>query len=81
MVSSNQEKTITISLPTALAEEAQRIADQHGETLDEFIANALRDARKERAMKELREIQEYGRQRAEALGIYTEQDLFRYLES
>ena len=81
MVSSNEAKTITISLPTDLADEAQRLADQHGETLDAFIANALRDARKERAMKELREIQAYWSQQAEELGIHTEEDLIRHLES
>ena len=81
MVASNSEKTITISLPTDLADAAQRMADQDGETLDKFIANALRDARKERAMKDLREMQDYGRQKAEALGIYSEEDLFRYLKS
>ena len=63
MVSSNEAKTITISLPTDLADEAQR------------------DARKERAMKELREIQAYWSQRAEKLGIHTEEDLIRHLES
>lgn len=81
MVASNSEKTITISLPTDLADAAQRMADQDGETLNDFIANALRDARKERALQELRQIQDYGRRRAEALGIYSEDDLFRYLDS
>ena len=63
MVSSNEAKTITISLPTDLADEAQR------------------DARKERAMKELREIQAYWSQQAEELDIHTEEDLIRHLES
>ena len=81
MVSSNRERTITISLPTDLADAAQRMADQAGETLGEFIANALREARKERAMKELREIQSYWSQRAEELGIHSEEDLIRHLES
>ncbi len=81
MVASNSATTITISLPADLADAAKRMADQDGDTLDEFVANALRHARKERALKELKKIQEYGRQRAEDLGIYTEEDLFRYLES
>ena len=81
MVSSKQAKTITISLPTDLANEAQRMADLDGETLDTFIANTLREARKKRAMKELREIQGYWSQRAAELGIHTEEDLIRHLES
>lgn len=72
---------LTISLRHSLAHTIKRYAEDEGKTPEEFIVSALWQLRKERGMRELRKIQEYGRQRAEALGIYTEEDLFRYLES
>ena len=72
---------LTISLRHDLAHTIKRYAEDEGKTPEEFIVSALWQLRKERGMRELRKIQEYGRQRAEALGIYTEEDLFRYLES
>ena len=72
---------LTISLRHDLAHTIKRYAEDEDKTPEEFIVSALWQLRKERGMRELRKIQEYGRQRAEALGIYTEEDLFRYLES
>ena len=72
---------LTISLRHDLAHTIKCYAQDEGKTPEEFIVDALWALRAERAGKELKRIQEYGRERAEALGIYTEEDLFRYLES
>ncbi len=76
-----QTVTITISLPTALAHTIERQAKRSGTTVADLAVTMLWEAWSERARKDLEQIQEYGKSRAEALGIYTEEDLFRYLES
>ena len=72
---------LTISLRHDLAHTIKAYAEKEGITSEEFIVDALWALRVERGMKLLRKIQETGRCRAEALGIFTEEDLFRYLES
>lgn len=72
---------LTISLRADVAHAIKAYAAQEGKTTEDFIAATLLELKKERALRELREIQEYGRQQAEALGIHTEEELFRYLES
>ena len=72
---------LTISLRHDLAHTIKRYAEDEGKTPEEFIVSALWQLRKERGMKLLRKIQETGQRRAEALGIFTEEDLFQYLES
>lgn len=72
---------LTISLRHDLAHTIKCYADDEGKTLEEFIISALWQLRKERGMRDLKRIQSYWSQRAEELGIYTEEDLFRYLES
>lgn len=72
---------LTISLRHDLAHTIKAYAAKEGKTPEEFIVDALWALRAERGGKELKRIQEYGRERAEALGLYTEEDVFRYLES
>ncbi len=81
MVNSNAEKTITVSLPTELADAAARMAEQDGETLDEFVAKVLREARKADFDKRLAKIHEGWHLRMMRLGLFSEEDIFRYLES
>lgn len=69
----------TISLPAPLAREAEARARAEGKTLSAVIQDALRQARIERRVQELRGIQGYWSRRARDKGILTEQDLERYL--
>ena len=81
MVNSNAEKTITVSLPIELADAAERMAEQDGETLDEFVAKVLREARKADFDTRLGKIHEGWHLRMMRLGLFSEEDIFRYLES
>ena len=72
---------LTISLRHDLAHTIMCYAEDEGKTPEEFIVSALWQLRKERGMRDLKRIQSYWSQRAEELGIYTEEDLLRYLES
>ncbi len=69
----------TISLPSELAEEVERIATEEGRPLSAVIQDAIRMARKERLKREFYQIQNYWSQRAKKKGILTEKDLERYL--
>ena len=69
----------TISLPAALARDAEALARAEGKTLSGVIQDALRQARIERRVQELRGIQGYWSRKARDKGILTEQDLDRYL--
>lgn len=69
----------TISLPAPLAREAEALARAEGKTLSAVIQDALRLARIERRVQELRSIQGYWSRRARDKGILTERDLERYL--
>lgn len=71
----------TISLPAALAREAEALAKAEGKTLSAVIQDALRQARIERGMRELRGIQGYWSRKARERGILTEEDLERYLQA
>ncbi len=72
---------LTISLRADLAHTIRAYAEEEGKTPEEFIVAALREIRKDRAIKELRDIQSYWSKKAEDLGIQTEEELLRYLES
>ena len=72
---------LTISLRHDLAHTLKCLAQDEGKTLEEFVVDTLWTLRAERGMKQLRKIQEIGQRRAEALGIFTEEDLLEYLES
>jgi metal-responsive CopG/Arc/MetJ family transcriptional regulator len=69
----------TISLPAALAREAEALARAEGKTLSAVVQDALRQARVERRLQELRGVQGFWSRKARDKGILTEQDLERYL--
>jgi hypothetical protein len=69
----------TISLPAALAKEAEALARAEGKTLSAVVQDALRRARIERQLQGLRGMQGYWSRRARDKGILTEKDLERYL--
>lgn len=71
----------TISLPAALAREAEAIARAEGKTLSAVVQDALRQARIGRRVRELRGIQGYWSRLARDKGILTERDLQRYLKA
>jgi metal-responsive CopG/Arc/MetJ family transcriptional regulator len=71
----------TISLPAALAREAEALARAEGKTLSAVVQDALRQARIERRLQELRGVQGFWTRKARDKGILTEQDLERYLKS
>jgi metal-responsive CopG/Arc/MetJ family transcriptional regulator len=69
----------TISLPAALAREAEALARAEGKTLSAVVQDALRQARIERRLQELRGVQGFWSRKARDKGILTEQDLERYV--
>jgi predicted transcriptional regulator len=69
----------TISLPADLARDIETLARVEGKTLSAVVQDALRQARIERRLQELRGIQGYWSRKARDNGILTEQDLERYL--
>ena len=71
----------SISLPLALAREAEEIARAQGKTLSAVIQDALRSARTARLKDELRGIQGYWSKKAKDKGVLSERDLKRLLIS
>lgn len=71
----------TISLPADLAREAEALARAEGKTLSAVVQDALRQARIERRLQELRGIQGYWSRKARDKGILNERDLERYLSA
>lgn len=69
----------TVSLPAALAREAEQRARAEGKTLSAIVQEALRAARIERRRAELRGMQGYWSLRAREKSILSEQDLERHL--
>ena len=69
----------TISLPAELARDAEALAKAQGKTLSAVIQDALRDARIDRRLQELRGVQGYWSRKARERGLLSEQDLERYL--
>ena len=69
----------TISLPAELARDAEALAKAEGKTLSAVIQDALRSARIERRLQELRGIQGYWSRKARERGLLSEQDLDRYV--
>ena len=70
----------TISLSAELAREAEEMARAEGKTLSAVVQEALRHARATRLRNELRHLQGYWARKAEEKGLFTEQDLERYLQ-
>ncbi|MGH8618184.1 MAG: hypothetical protein ACREUW_10870 [Burkholderiales bacterium] len=71
----------TISLPPALAREAEEIARTEGKTLSAVIQDALRSTRAARLKTDLRSIQGYWSRKAKEKGVLSERDLERLLGS
>lgn len=71
----------TISLPAALARQAEALARAEGKTLSAVVQDALRQARVERRLQELRGVQGFWSRKARDKGILTERDLERYLSA
>jgi predicted transcriptional regulator len=71
----------TISLPAELARDAEALAKAEGKTLSAVIQEALRSARIDRRLQELRGIQGYWSRKARERGLLSEQDLERYLNA
>lgn len=69
----------TISLPADLARDAEALARAEGKTLSAVIQDALRQARIDRRLQELRGIQGFWSRKAREKGLLTERDLARYL--
>ena len=70
----------TISLPAELATHAEALAKAQGKSLSAVIQDALRSARIERCLQDLRGIQGYWSRKARERGLLSEQNLERYLE-
>ncbi|MGB6561762.1 MAG: hypothetical protein WBE69_04085 [Candidatus Binataceae bacterium] len=70
----------TISLPSDLARDAEKIARAEGKTLSAVVQDALRAARAERLKREFHELQQYWTRKAREKGVFTEADLARYLK-
>jgi metal-responsive CopG/Arc/MetJ family transcriptional regulator len=69
----------TISLPEDLARETEAFAHAEGKTLSGVIQDALRSARIQRRLQDLRGIQGHWSRIARDRGILTESDLARHL--
>jgi CopG family transcriptional regulator/antitoxin EndoAI len=70
-------KPITISLPTDLLREMQRVAREEARTRSELIRDALRQYLASRRWQRLRK---WGAETAERLGLKSEADLQRLLD-
>jgi metal-responsive CopG/Arc/MetJ family transcriptional regulator len=86
MISSYQELIMgaavkkTISLPAELARDAEALAKAQGKSLSAVIQDALRSARIDRRLQDLRGVQGYWSCKARERGLISERDLERYLE-
>ena len=70
-------KPITISLPTDLARETQRVAREESRTSSDLIRDALQQYLTSRRWRRLRQ---WGAETADRLGLKTEADLQRLLD-
>jgi hypothetical protein len=71
----------TISLPSDLARAVERQAKSEGKSLSGVVQEALRVARRQRLREEYQGVQGYWGRRARELGVVTEADLERYLQT
>ncbi len=69
----------TISLPSDLAEDAERVAKEEGKSLSAVIQDALRLSRRQRLSGEWKEMQGSWSARAREKGLLKESDLDRLL--
>ncbi len=71
-------RTTTISLPPKIYKIFRRLAQQKGMTKSELIRDALRRYQKEE--ENWQEILTYGRRKASAAGIKTEEDVEQFID-
>jgi metal-responsive CopG/Arc/MetJ family transcriptional regulator len=69
-------QTLTISLPKALRTELSRIAKRKGITRSEFVRKAIQDQIWDEAFQTTRRMLV---PRARAMGIYTDEDVFKLI--
>lgn len=70
--------TINVSLPKELLQKVDRLAKQESRTRSELLRESLRRYLLE--MTEWEDIFAYGEKRAKALGIKSEEDVYRIVE-
>lgn len=70
-------EVISITLPPKMLREAERLAKKEGRTRSELFREALR---RYLAEQSLRELQRYGTQQAEMLGIQSDEDILRLIK-
>lgn len=73
-------RVVTVSLPPDLADDFERIADEEQRTRSELFREMLRVYRTQRQLQEFETLQRYGAERAEELGILSEDDVLALLE-
>jgi Arc/MetJ-type ribon-helix-helix transcriptional regulator len=69
-------KVLSITLPEPMLAQAKERAKKENRTMSELVREALR---RYEAVHSLRELQEYGEERARATGILTEDDVDRVI--
>ncbi len=71
----------TISLPSQIAKEIERIAKEENKSISAVIVEALELIKQERLKKEFYQIQGFWSKKAKEKGILTEEDLKKYLKN
>jgi CopG family transcriptional regulator/antitoxin EndoAI len=71
--------TVGFSVPPETAEQVERIARLEGRSKSELFRDMVRIYRDQRELEAFEEIAVYGREKAERLGIRTEEDVERLI--
>ena len=71
--------TIGFSVPPEMAAQVERLARQEGRSKSELFRDMLRVYREQRELEVFEELAAYGREKAEKLGIRTEEDVERLI--
>jgi CopG family transcriptional regulator/antitoxin EndoAI len=71
--------TVGFSVPPETAEQVERIARLEGRSKSELFRDMVRIYREQRELEAFEEIAVYGREKAERLGIRTEEDVERLI--
>lgn len=72
-------RVISVSVPEALARELDRMAEEEGISRSELVRLMARSYKRERAEAELLELQRIFAPKARAAGIFTEEDVDRFV--
>ncbi|HSQ21442.1 MAG TPA: ribbon-helix-helix protein, CopG family [Coriobacteriia bacterium] len=72
-------KTIGFSVPPELADEVDRIALDEGRTKSELFREMVRVYKRDREMSVFEDLAAYGRERARARAVRTEEDVERLI--